>query len=389
MRFAAFLLLGLATGAGAHGFSGRASAQWRGFSERAAEPSQAGAGVSLALQPEWRRDDGDAQQAVVLFGRWDQRDGRRSHWDVREFYLLRGGEGYEWRLGVRKLFWGTVESRHLVDVVNQTDLVEDLDEEEKLGQPMANLAVMRDWGTLELFALPVFRERTFPGPDGRPRTRPWTDGDAASYESGRGRSQASFAARWSRSAGAWDVGLSHFSGTGREPTLLPGADSAGRPVLTPRYELIEQTGLDLQATAGRWLWKLEAMRRAGQGPAFGAVVGGFEYTFSRALGSDVDLGLLGEYLYDERGRAGSPFQDDAMAGLRLALNDAPSSQLLAVAVVDRLTQARFVRVEASRRLGSRWTVSLDGRFFAGARADDPLASFGADDHVQAELALHF
>jgi hypothetical protein len=71
------------------------------------------------------------------------------------------------------------------------------------------------------------------------------------------------------------------------------------------------------------------------------------------------------------------------------LNDIPSSQLLAVAVVDRLTRARFVRVEASRRLGSRWTLSLDGRVFAGAPAQDPLRAFDADDHVQAELALHF
>lgn len=383
------VLLSLATGAGAHGFSGRAWAQWRGFAEPAAEAGQAAAGVSVALQPEWRRDDGEAQQAAVLFGRWDQRDARRSHWDVRELYLLRAGEGYEWRLGVRKVFWGTVESRHLVDVVNQTDLVEDLDEEEKLGQPMANLALIREWGTLDLFALPVFRERTFPGRDGRPRTRPPVDVDQASYESGRGRSQASFAARWSRVWGAWDLGLSHFSGAGREPTLSPGLDGAGRPVLVPRYELVEQTGVDLQATHGRWLWKLEAMRRAGQGPAFGAAVGGFEYTFSRALGTDADLGLLGEYLYDERGSRGGPFQDDAMAGLRLALNDAASSQLLGVAVVDRLTQARFVRVEASRRLGERWTLALDGRFFAGAPPDDGLAAFDADDHVQAELAYHF
>lgn len=383
------VLLSLAAGAGAQGFSGRASAQWRGFTETAADARQAAGGASVALQPEWRREDGEAQQAAVLFGRWDQRDARRSHWDVRELYLLRAGEGYEWRLGVRKVFWGTVESRHLVDVVNQTDLVEDLDEEEKLGQPMANLALMREWGTLDLFALPVFRERTFPGAGGRPRTRPEVHADAAAYESGRGRSQASFAARWSRSLGAWDLGLSHFSGTGREPTLTPGVDGAGRLVLVPRYELIEQTGLDLQATYGRWLWKLEAMRRAGQGPAFGAAVGGFEYTFSRALGTGADLGLLGEYLYDERGRAGVPFDDDVMAGARLALNDPASSQLLAVAVVDRLTRSRFVRVEASRRLGERWTLSLDGRFFAGAPPDDGLAAFDADDHVQAELALHF
>ena len=42
-------------------------------------------------------------------------------------------------VGAAKVFWGTAESRHLVDIINQTDAVEDIDEEDKLGQPMVKV----------------------------------------------------------------------------------------------------------------------------------------------------------------------------------------------------------------------------------------------------------
>ena len=34
---------------------------------------------------------------------------------------------------------------------NQTDGVEDIDSEDKLGQPMVNLTLERDWGALDLY----------------------------------------------------------------------------------------------------------------------------------------------------------------------------------------------------------------------------------------------
>ena len=76
---------------------------------------------------------------------------------------------WELRLGIGKVFWGVTESRHLVDTINQSDGVEDIDGEAKLAQPMATLSWIRDWGVVELLVLPYFRERTFAGVEGRPR----------------------------------------------------------------------------------------------------------------------------------------------------------------------------------------------------------------------------
>ena len=60
------------------------------------------------------------------------------------------------RVGVGKVFWGVTESRHLVDVVNQSDFVEDLDGEDKLCQPMLALTLKLVWGTFDLFVLLPF-----------------------------------------------------------------------------------------------------------------------------------------------------------------------------------------------------------------------------------------
>ena len=65
------------------------------------------------------------------------------------------------------VFWGVAESVHLVDIVNQADFKEDIDGEQKLGQPMAMFTLEDDQASLSLFALFGFRPRAFPEEQGR------------------------------------------------------------------------------------------------------------------------------------------------------------------------------------------------------------------------------
>jgi hypothetical protein len=373
--------------------SGQVAVEWRIFPRQAQSPEQQRSYLSVAVQPEYRYrwENGKQSFTFAPFARLDQHDRERTHFDIRELTWLKAGEGWELRFGIRKVFWGVTESQHLVDIINQTDLVENLDGEDKLGQPMINLALIRRWGTLDLFVLPGFRERKFPGRKGRLRTALPVDNERAVYESRRGRGHIDLAARWSRTFGEWDVGLSHFYGTSREPRLLPDVD---RKALIPHYDLIHQTGLDAQWTKGKWLWKVEAIRRSGrrfgQEAGFTAVTGGFEYTLSNFAGSRADVGLIAEYLYDQRGNKGAtPFQDDIMAGVCIALNDAQSAEALFGVIVDRRGGASFLNLEASRRLGSRWKFSLESRGFAGVRQSDLLYGFRRDSYLQLELAVYF
>jgi hypothetical protein len=337
---------------------------------------------------EVRRGWGSRNSAVLTpFVRLDGSDGRRSHFDFREAAVRFVGDGYELEVGVSKVFWGVAESQHLVDIVNQTDLVESPDGEDKLGQPMAHLTVPRRWGTLSLFVLPLARERTFPGAGGRLRPAPPVEAGGSVFEGGRWRPSA--AVRWSKTLGALDLGLSHFHGTSREPRLSWEPDG-GDGRLVAHYDLIHQSGLDAQWTAGRWLWKLEAIRRSGHEPPYIAATAGFEYALANAFGLGFDLGLIGEYLHDGRGRrASTPWQDDIFAGVRVAANDAHGTELLAGVIVDRASRASAWSLEASRRIGGHWRVGVEARAFRATRADDPLAGLRRDDYVQTELSYRF
>jgi len=375
----------------AHELSGYVAAEGRYFFHDPLFPDQESNNASLALQPEYYQEwENGSSFTAVLFARIDSADSERSHIDIRELIYLWLGNSWELRVGIGKVFWGVTEFVHLVDIINQTDLVEDIDGEDKLGHPMVNLSIPGDWGTIDLFVLPYFRERTFPGPNGRLRSEPVVDTDNATYESSAENHHIDFAARYSHSIGDWDFGIYNFHGTGREPTLLPGLNESGQSVLIPFYEQINQTGLDLQMVTGNWLLKLEALYRTGQGEDFFASISGFEYTFVNLAQSGIDLGVIGEWAYDERGdEATISFQNDAMFGLRLALNDAASSEVLVGFSQDLDSSAHFVNVEASRRFGNNWLLSIVSRFFFDLPEDDLFSDLRDDDYFQLNIAYYF
>ena len=372
--------------------SGNIAVEYRGFAHAPLDTQQAQSNFSLSAEPElyhsW--DKGKQSLTFVPFVRLDENDAERSHADIRELTWLKASDDWELRLGIRKLFWGVTESQHLVDIINQTDLVERPDGEDKLGQPMLNLALINDWGTVDLFLLPYFRERTFPGINGRLRSQPRVDSDQALYESSDKEKHLDYAVRWAHTLDVWDIGLSHFYGTSRDPRFNLGTDSSGNAVFIPVYDLINQTGLDVQATLDNWLWKLELIRRTGQGHGFYAATGGFEYTFYGVFESPADIGLVMEYLYDDRGKTSpSPFNDDVMMGLRLTLNDEQNTEALLGVIADVDTDAMLYSIEASRRLGERWKLNIEGRLYQYLPASDPLYAYRDDDFIEVELAYYF
>jgi len=372
-------------------WSGYIAAEWRTFFESPSDVAQHGDTTSLSAQAEYYREweGGKKSFRFTPFVRVDGRDSQRSHFDIRELNWTSVHDDWELTAGIGKVFWGVTESQHLVDIINQTDLVESTDGEEKLGQLMLKLSFTRDWGDVDLFLLPGFRERTFPSAVGRLRSIAAVDVGHAEYASTQGKDHIDAAIRWSTSFGDWDVGVSHFSGTSREPRFRP-ALNGGRSVLIPVYETIDQSSLDLQATKDDWLWKLELISRSGQGDRYTAATAGFEYSLYGVFESPVDLGIIAEYLYDDRKEAAStPFEDDLFLGARFALNDEASSELLAGMIVDLDNSSRVMSVEASRRIGDNWKINLEARFFSNIDDKDSLVSFENDDFMQLELAWYF
>lgn len=372
--------------------SGNTALQVRGFSQDALWPQQNTSDIEASVSGEWevrwRSEEGDQRASFIPFARWDENDDERTHLDLREAYWAYEGDGYELLVGINKVFWGVTESVHLVDIINQTDLVEDIDQEDKLGQPMVNLALQQDWGLLNVYLLPYFRERTFPGQDGRFRSPLPVAWDDAEYESGDKDKHLDFALRYSHYFGDVDVGLYYFRGTNREPRLELAP--SGRE-LTPFYDQIDQVGLDLQYTRDAWLWKLEAIVRDGYEQSYLASVAGFEYTFYQVYESDADIGFLLEYQHDERSSQEplTTADNDVFIGGRWSLNDTQDTAVLAGVVVDKKTSETFFNLEAERRFGDNVVLELRVRAITNAEQDEPLYSFSRDDYIQLQISRFF
>lgn len=127
--------------------SGEVQAEFRTFFEQPLDPRAfEHFDVSIAGEVEFYRAWDGPQTSFLFtpFGRFDVEDKDRRHWDIREALFTKVADQWELKFGVGKEFWGVTESQHLVDTINQTDLVENLDGEEKLGQPMLNFSWITD-----------------------------------------------------------------------------------------------------------------------------------------------------------------------------------------------------------------------------------------------------
>lgn len=398
------------------------------FVEDGALPDQENYNLSLAAQTEldlyWANDR--VHIAIHPFGRVDMQDEERTHWDLREarFEVL-PFENLALSIGAQQVFWGVTEVVHLVDTVNQTDALEGFDGEDKLGQPMVQAVLdMGDFGIFSGMVMPFFRERAFPGDEGRPRFPLPINRNYTTYESTNTDRHIDWAARYSIVLGDFDLGLSYFSGTARAPELAPivfvdgevcapyAASAHGRPAcpeppgfpinllpaetpdidvaLAPHYPLMEQLAFDGQATLGAWLLKLEMAGRHVNNQYDFATTGGIEYSFYQIFGTDADLGLVLEYAFDDRGQdLDNPFQNDLFFGFRWAANNVASTAVLVAAGYDTDNSTTSLSVEGDTRIGDSFKLTLEGRFFLDVAEGDPFTLYQNDSFAKLQFGWYF
>ncbi|MFY0600212.1 MAG: hypothetical protein JXR03_11115 [Cyclobacteriaceae bacterium] len=367
-------------------FSAEVNADYRGFFNEGLYSGQKQSYLSLAVKPEFVHEwkDGKHIFKTVLFGRLDQHDSRRTHFDIRELYWQTAQGDWELSVGLKKVFWGVTESAHLVDIINQADVVESFDGEEKLGQPMVHYSRLTRIGTFDLFVLPYFRKQVFPGTKGRLRTPFVLNDSFFEFESSAEEYRPDVAARYSHYFGVFDVGVSYFNGTGRDPIV------ADLETFQAIYGVISQVGIDVQATTGPLLWKVEAIDRRNDVQDMRAFVGGLEYTFGNIANRGLDIGIIGEYLYDDRDElALNSLQNDLFIGSRIAFNDVQDTEILVGGIFDLEHSTKLFSVEANRRFGETWDIEAEGRFFTSVSDKEFVSVFRSDDFFRLSVSKYF
>lgn len=352
--------------------------------------------ISIFFQSEslWQWNQSRDSLSFKPYFRVDQRDPEKSHADIRELIWMRSNSDWSLSIGLGKVFWGVTEFNHLVDVINQIDLVEGIDGEAKLGQPMINLSLINHWGALDFFVLPGFRERTFAGKDGRLRALVEIDKNRVFYESPEMDKHIDFAVRWSDSFKHFDLGIYLFDGTNREPSLdiqpVLNKTQFTSFVAIASYQQMTQLGIDFQGVLDNWLFKWEALSRITSKDHFLASQAGIEYTFYNVKGRSIDVGVLFEYGWDERGLAStSVVQNDFFVGSRISFNDFKSSELLLGMAYDQDYYSYSAFLEFTQSASDNTQVSLQANFFQAKNPADILNNIAGDDYIQLTFERFF
>jgi hypothetical protein len=361
--------------------------EWRGyfgvegrlFNHSPADPAQIRHGVALVAQPEFSYASEDRRHRIngTFFGRLSA-EPKFGTADVRELYWQYRQDRWSLLAGMNRVFWGATESRHAIDIVNQSDLRENYIGGVKLGQLMVAASLQRAWGQLEFYALPLFRPRAFPVNEDRPRLElPMEDAEVLDGP------PFDVAARVSLSRGDADIHAYYFHGMNREPNLVPVFDGSGAPTaLRPTYKQIDQVGADVQFARGSWLFKGELMHRRTPDAQYQAAVGGLEYGISRLFGSVSDLALLSEYQFDNRPDTEwpAPASRGIYAGMRLAVNDTGSSEAKAGVVHDLSSHSWLIKADFTRRLTDQWGLNFAYSGFIHAGRNRALREYSRDSY---------
>lgn len=370
-------------------FSAEVEVEQQLFFDEGLYPGQEQFITSGAFIPEFsaESEDGKHQFNFKGFARLSQYDDNRTHLDLREGYYRYKGKGWSLSVGSKIVFWGVTESNHLVDIINQTDQVEGVDGEDKLGQPMVQFTKNTNIGTFEAYYMPYARRRQFPAEEGRFRFPVVLNRDDIPFENNAEEWSPSFALRWSHYIGSVDLGLSQFYGVAREPQFL-GVSEQGEFLLS--YPVISQTGLDFQWTKDAWLWKLESIYRAADDLDFVAITAGFEYTFNDIKSSGIDVGVVSEYLYDSRDELTfSGLDNDVFIGSRVAFNDIKSTEFITGGIFDTTRSTWLYSFEGSRRIGASWKIALEARLLQSVSNEELLFAFRQDDLFQIKISKFF
>lgn len=343
---------------------------------------------SVSVETEYLKSSNDDRNLFTIkpFYRYDHRDSSRSHFDLREFSFTTASDNMQWRLGRSKVFWGVNESIHLVDVINQTDTLENIDGEDKLGQWMISPTWYLPKGSIEVFLLPRFEKRSFVSTKGRFSGSVNIDDENSMFE--KDENHLDYAMRWNHQLGDSEMALSYFDGTSRTPDMI--LSNSGR--LTPFYRQAKQVGLEINAILDNWSWKLESIYKSyDQSINYFATVFGFEYTYYNYDSNGKDLGVLLEYLYDSRGNNVVGALDNLVfVGSRLSFNDVSDSSVLGGFLYDISNDnvASF-RLEASKRIKDNLKIELEANFFLSTSQVATFNSVRNDDYVELSLSYYF
>ncbi len=367
------------------------------------------------------------REKARVFGRLDGRDANRTVFIVEELWAeVRQGD-FRLRIGADVLNWTATEAFHPADIINAPNLDSDIENYEKLGEPMVRLSYRLGSGTISAFFFPYYTRTILPAQSSRLSFIP-PEIEVGSFLRMRANGELTDddfgpqgALRITQSFRNIDLSLHVVHHMDRlQPEVLFDPEQ-GRP--RPLFRTVTQVGGTYQHVLGAFIAKVEAAFRIFATPdgettplgpvqdrdhlqvafglEYGFLVQGVEVTLISELqsiffGDEIKKFFTGQNAdtdFNRLRRNLGVFQRDVLFGCRASFNDVNSAQVQATTIVD-IDDPReiFVNLSYSQRIGSVWGVSGAVRLAFGP--DRGLANQGfsipADsDHVRLFVTRYF
>jgi hypothetical protein len=326
------------------------------------------------------------------------------------------------KAGVQMLTWTATEAFHPADVVNSRNFDGNVENPDKIGEPMVSATLRLAGFHLTGYYLPVRMDPVLPGGDSRLSfggdlgDPVWVDRDGTISED---RFENQWAARLATTFGSADVALHAIQHNDRGSPAIRVTTATGE--VQPLYLFVTQFGLTYAHAVGDVVLKLEGAHRrfeparSTSGLQFPSIIGisggappehvligadrpnhtivaaGVEYGWSYETAGQATVLLEGQAVVDvsdrEERQALTPFQRDVLVGYRHDFEDIAGTNLTLGAIVDLEGDAVVGTGSFGRRLGDTWSLASSVRLtFAD---DGPLEPLDGDHYVQLELTRHF
>ena len=357
-------------------------------------------------------------EKIRLYGRLDQRDPDRTLLVVEEMWAEAKFGPFKLRVGADLLNWSATEAFHPADIINARNLDSDVENYEKLGEPMVQLITRLGSGRLSLYFMPFFTRTVFPTNNSRLNPLPGinlgrslqirANGNVAGDDFG-----LQGAVRLTQNIFGIDLGLHavHHLDRNQPEFVIDRKDNRLHPV----FRTVTQFGGTIQSVFSGVIFKVETGYRMFSDPSQQTldrfiippqasaitfverdhfqIATGLEYSLLVSSSAELTLLLEGQSIFgvsEEIRRSLQIFQRDALAGFRLTLGDEASTEIRGNAIVDlEQPDNAFFSTTVSRRFFNDWLVTVSGRIVVGPSNQTvnlvPLNS----DYARISIARYF
>jgi len=309
----------------------------------------------------------------------DLNDKKRDYLHIDELYYSKSFDSFDFDIGKKTIFLGTLEANNLVDIFNRQNYQKDSLSNYKNGSIMANVNYFMEDDSILRFYIKAFEE-DIKMPSKNSVYYPFTNKEYSEHiDFSNKKETPSILTTYTKSYDediSADVSFGFFYGYDNNIIFKDNSQFLN-PYLFLSSKLLTYNTFVIDST----LYKIEGSYTKTNDKEkiriddFYQLGVGLEYTFEQIY-KNHNLGLITEYYKSDNHNIS--FDNDLFLALRYTLNDSASSEFLAAYVQDIKKDDNSVYMKYNGRLTDNLNISTDLRYIKSSTYIDEHLRFGCE-----------